>query len=867
MPAMNAPAPPAAPLSAHTPMMQQYLRVKAEHPDKLVFYRMGDFYGLFYGDAERGAPLLDITLTARGNSAGAPIPMAGVPYHAVEQYLAKLIRLGESVAICEQIGDPATSKGPVERKVTRIVTPGTVTDAGLLEAKRDCLLVALNPGKQRVGVAWLSLASGQMRLRDIALSDLAAELDRLAPSELLHPEGSAVAPPRVGSPTRALPPWQFDADTASRRLRDQFGTHDLAAFGVSDAPLAVAAAGALLGYVQATHQTAQPGSMAHVRSLLVERADDHLALDAATRRNLEITETLRGEPAPTLLSLLDACTTSAGSRLLRMWLTMPLRAQDVAAARHVAIAEFNAATPLRQRIAVELRRTVDVERVASRIALGNARPRDLSGLRDTLARLPTLAALLADCTSALIAEAARALAIDLKWAALLTRAVASEPAAMVRDGNVIASGYDAELDELRALHDNCGAFLVDLETRERERSGITNLKVEYNKVHGFYIEVTHANVDKIPADYRRRQTLKNAERYITAELKSFEDKALSAQERALAREKALFDELLAQLAPAIPALQSAALALATLDVLSTHSELAAARRWNQPTFTAAPGIAIRGGRHPVVETQVEHFIPNDLVLDPSRRLLIVTGPNMGGKSTYMRQTAIIALFAYCGLLVPAASAEIGPLDAIYTRIGAADDLAGGRSTFMVEMTEAAYILHRASPRSLVLIDEIGRGTSTFDGLALAWAIARELALKNRSLTLFATHYFELTALPSELDGCANIHFDAVEHKDGIVFLHAVEDGPANQSYGLQVARLAGVPADAIRQARAYLARLDHFSARRDGQGDLFVASAVDAAPEHVQPAVLDRLAALDPDTLSPRDAHAALYELKRLAGD
>jgi DNA mismatch repair protein MutS len=849
-------------IAAHTPMMQQYLRVKAEHPDKLVFYRMGDFYELFYGDAERAAPMLDITLTARGASAGAPIPMAGVPYHAVEQYLAKLVRLGESVAICEQIGDPATSKGPVERKVTRIVTPGTLTDAALLDSKRDSLLVALLPARRRVGLAWLNLAGGQLRLREVSADELAAELERLAPSELIFPEGDGVALP-AGVPVRPLPPWQFDADAAQRRLAQQLGTLELAAFGVADAPLAVQAAGALLQYAQATQQT----SLSHVRSLAVEQSSDHVALDAATRRNLEITQTLRGEPAPTLLSLLDRCATPAGSRLLRQWLAQPLRARAEATARQAGIEELGAAPPTRRRLAADLKRTVDLERVAARIALGTARPRDLSGLRETLRILPALAASAAAFETLLLRRAVSALGIDTEWTRLLESAIAEEPAAMLRDGNVIAHGYDHELDELRTIKDGCGAFLVDLEARERSRTGIANLRVEYNRVHGFYIEVTHANADRVPADYRRRQTLKNAERYITPELKSFEDKALSAGERALAREKALFDALLQQLAPAVPAFQEAALALATLDVLAAHAELAQTLGWVRPTFSEASVLEIRGGRHPVVATQVEHFIPNDLRLDPSRRLLIVTGPNMGGKSTYMRQAAVIALLACCGLYVPAQSAEIGPLDAIYTRIGAADDLAGGRSTFMVEMTEAAYILHRATPQSLVLIDEIGRGTSTFDGLALAWAIARELALKNRSLTLFATHYFELTALPAEMEGCANVHFDAVEHKDGIAFLHEVAEGPANQSYGLQVAKLAGVPAEAVRQARNFLGRLDQFSARRETHGDLFAAGAEPPAEASSGSALRARLAAIEPDALSPREAQAALYELKRLLGD
>jgi DNA mismatch repair protein MutS len=861
MPAKN---PSAADISAHTPMMQQYLRVKAEHPDKLVLYRMGDFYELFFGDAQRAAPLLDITLTSRGQSAGTPIPMAGVPYHAVDQYLAKLIRHGESVAICEQIGDAATSKGPVERRVTRIVTPGTITEAGLLDAKRDCLLVSVHVSGARAGTATLNLAAGTLSLRDLALTDVASFLDRLDMSEMLYSDAESPSFAKTSSvPSRALPPWHFDRDAALRRLCDQLGTLDLASHGIADAQLAVCAAGALIGYAQSTHQSPLP----HVRTLIVEREGDHLALDAGTRRNLEITETLRGDSGATLLGLLDGCVTSAGSRLLRQWLSNPQRNPGIARTRHAAIAELRAGQPGSKGLGGALKRTVDVERIAARIALRSARPRDLSGLRETLRMLPAIAEPLGACHAGLLADISAALNVDSTWASLLQRVIAAEPAATLRDGNVIAPGCDAGLDELRAIDTNGGAFLVELEARERERTGISTLKVEYNRVHGFYIEVSNAHVARIPADFRRRQTLKNAERYITPELKAFEDKALSAQERALARERALFDALLSDLAPSVPALQRAALALATLDVLTTHAAQATALRWTQPAFSDASGLSIRGGQHPVVAAQVEHFIPNDVALSPERRLLIVTGPNMGGKSTYMRQTAVIALLAHCGFFVPAADAVIGPMDAIYTRIGAADDLAGGRSTFMVEMTEAAYILNRATPLSLVLIDEIGRGTSTFDGLALAWAIARELVRNNRSLTLFATHYFELTALPAELEGCANVHFDAVEHRDRIVFLHAVEDGPANQSYGLQVAKLAGVPPEAVRQARAYLSRLDHFSARRDDHGDLFSANPPEAASPRPDSPVLDRLEALDPDALSPRDAHAALYELKRLAGD
>jgi DNA mismatch repair protein MutS len=848
-------------------MMQQYLRAKAEHPDKLLFYRMGDFYELFYDDAQRAARLLDITLTARGQSAGAPIPMAGVPYHAVDGYLAKLMKLGESVAICEQIGDPATSKGPVERKVLRVITPGTVTDAGLLDARRDSLLVAVNPGRHRTGIAWINLASGQFTLTEVPAAETAAALERLDVAELLVPDGMPSPMRGDGLPTRALPAWQFDAAAATRALAKHFGTRDLAAFGVEDRDLATGAAGALFSYAAATQQSA----LAHVRSLAVEAPSEYIALDAATRRNLEITATLRGEPAPTLLSLLDACGTPAGSRLLRHWLTHPLRAQGAAAARHAAIAAWVDDHAARLALAQELARTADVERIAARIALSSARPRDLAGLRDTLTRLPAIGSALARVDTPLVASLAHALAIDSQWAGLLARAIAAEPAAQVRDGGVIAAGFDAELDELRAIDAHCGEFLVALEARERARTGIANLKVEYNRVHGFFIEVTHAQVAKIPDDYRRRQTLKNAERYVTPELKAFEDRALSAQDRALAREKLLFEHVVADLALAIPALQSAGAALAALDVLANFAERAEVLDFARPNFVPTTGLSIRGGRHPVVERQVDAFIANDLDVTPERRLLVITGPNMGGKSTYMRQAAVIALLAYCGSFVPARSAAIGPLDAIHTRIGAADDLAGGRSTFMVEMTEAAAILHRATPQSLVLIDEIGRGTSTFDGLALAWAIARELAEKNKSLALFATHYFELTALPAEIDGCANLHFDAVEHADGIVFLHAAEEGPANRSYGLQVAKLAGVPSAVVRRARDYLARLDKFNATGGAQRDLFAPIGVSAEDKPEVPAappgadaVAAQLAALDPDAMTPRDALAALYELRKL---
>jgi len=850
-------------------MMQQYLRFKDEHPDRLLFYRMGDFYELFYADAERASRLLDITLTARGQSGGAPIPMAGVPYHALEQHLVRLINRGESAVIVDQIGDPAASKGLVERKVTRIVTPGTLTDAGLLDAKRDAPLVAIVRADHLAGVAWLSLASGQLTLTEVSEADLPGVLERIEPAELLLPED---APPPAfrgkPAPLQRLPAWHFDTERATRSLAHQLGAVDLSAYGAAALPLAVAAAGALLTYASTTQQA----ELAHVRALHIEASSQFVEMDSATRRNLEITQTLAGEREPTLCSLLDTCASAAGSRLLRRWLTNPLRDHVRAEERHRAIeALLGEATTMRA-LVTRLRKTVDVERVVSRIALRSARPRDLAGLRDTLSLLPEIAAALTGLDALLLRECVQSLAPDRNWHALLDRAIAPEPAAQVRDGGVIAAGYDAELDELRNIDAGCAEFLVDLERRERERSGIANLKVEYNRVHGFYIEVTRANSERVPADYRRRQTLKNAERYTTPELTAFETNALTAEERARACERRLYEALLTELAPAIPALQEVAAALGTLDVLQALAERAQALRLVRPRFTDDALISITHGRHPVVERQVESFIPNDLQMDAARRMLIITGPNMGGKSTYMRQAAVIALLACCGMYVPAADACIGPLDAIFTRIGAADDLAGGRSTFMVEMTEAAYILNRATSRSLVLIDEIGRGTSTFDGLALAWAIAHRLAENNRSLALFATHYFELTALPSEIDGCANVHFDAVEtkgrHGPGIVFLHQVEEGPANRSYGLQVARLAGVPADTLKRAQRYFARLDKFNTRDDAQHDLFAGGGSHAAREPGITARAERieaaLAALDPDALTPRDALAALYELKRL---
>jgi DNA mismatch repair protein MutS len=847
-----------AALAGHSRLMQQYLRIKAQHPDMLLFYRMGDFYELFFGDAERAAKLLDITLTQRGASAGEPIKMAGVPYHAVEQYLARLVKLGESVAICEQIGDPATSKGPVDRKVARIVTPGTLTDSALLEDKRDNLLLALHRNRGTVGLAWLSLASGRFSIMETAPGNLANELDRLAPSEVLVAEDAAWPDLNGHAAIKKLSAWQFDSDAGRRTLCKQFETLDLSGFGANEHTVAIAAAGALLDYAKSTQGT----SIAHVTALTVEHASAYVRMDPATRRNLEISETIRGEPAPTLFSLLDTCATSMGSRRLRHLLHHPLRDRDELRARQSVVGALIAAG-LQPRVHTILRSFVDVERITARVALRSARPRDLSGLCSTLKGLPELVRVLATAAGERIAQLARALAGFETVADALQCAVKEEPASVLREGGVIADGFDSELDELRGIQTNCGQFLLDLEVRERARSGIANLKVEYNRVHGFYIEVSRANSEKVPDDYRRRQTLKNAERYITPELKAFEDKALSAQERALAREKLLYEKLLDDLAPHVPTLTRIATALADLDALATFAERASALDWNAPEFVDEPGLEIIGGRHPVVEAQVDTFIANDTRLSPARQMLLVTGPNMGGKSTYMRQTALIALLASCGAYVPAKRVRLGPIDQIFTRIGAADDLAGGRSTFMVEMTEAAYILHHASPESLVLMDEIGRGTSTYDGLALAWAIARHLVEKCRCHTLFATHYFELTALALEFKQLANVHLDAVEHKDRIVFLHAVEEGPANRSYGLQVAQLAGVPGTVIRAARRRLAELEEQALSRGPQRDLFATGApAEEALTAEHPAV-QMLRSFDPDAMTPRDALDALYKLRQ----
>ncbi|MDH5833950.1 DNA mismatch repair protein MutS [Luteimonas kalidii] len=855
----------------HTPLMKQFFAAKAEHPDVLLFFRMGDFYELFYDDARKAARLLDITLTQRGSSGGQPIPMAGVPHHASEGYLARLVALGESVAICEQIGDPAASKGLVERKVVRIVTPGTVTDEALLQERRDTLLLAVARGRTGYGLAWADLAGGRFLVNDVAGdAQLEAELARLDPAEVLLPDEEGwpdFLHERTGLRRRA--PWLFDAESGRRQLLQFFGLHDLTGFGIEDRPLAIAAAGALLGYVEETQKQRLP----HLTSIAVESGDGAIAMNAATRRHLELDTRVDGDTRHTLLGVLDTTVSPMGGRLLRRWLHRPLRERDTVRLRHAAVAtliDARADEPLRERF----RALGDLERILSRIALRSARPRDLSTLRDGLAMLPAVRELLAPLDSPRLRDLSDALGEHAAEAHLLATALVEQPPVLARDGGVFAEGHDAELDELRRLSENADGFLVELEAREKAATGIATLKVGYNRVHGYFIEISKAQSSKAPTHYTRRQTLTGAERYITEELKTFEDKVLSARERALARERLLYEQLLDALAARLEPLRRCAAALSELDVLAAFAQRAQALDWSRPALSDTPGIRIERGRHPVVEAvRDEPFEPNDLVLGEDRRMLVITGPNMGGKSTYMRQNALIVLLAHIGSFVPASLAEIGPIDRILTRIGAGDDLAKGQSTFMVEMAETSYILHHASDQSLVLMDEIGRGTSTYDGLALAEACARQLAAANRSYTLFATHYFELTALAEPGSGIANVHLDAVEHHDAhghdtLVFMHAVKDGPANRSFGLQVAALAGLPKAVIRDARTRLAELERrshdapatapMSAERIDQPQQFGLFAPASA-------ALEALASIEPDELTPKQALEALYRLKALS--
>ena len=838
-------------LSSHTPVMQQYLRIKSEHPDTLLFYRMGDFYELFFDDAKRAAQLLDIVLTSRGESGGVRIPMAGVPHHAAENYWARLLKLGEAVVICEQIGDPALARGPVERKVTRILTPGTITDAALLPERADNLLVAVQADGDAYGLAALDVASGRFHLF-VADSSAAceAELARLQPVELLVPDTAEFSIQAALAPVqRRRPAWHFELNAATRRLCAQYGVANLDGFGLQAAPLAVAAAGGLMVYAEDTHC----GRLPHLQPPRLETRGATISMDPATRRHLELVDSADGDPRRSLAGIMDSTATSMGGRLLRRWLVSPLRTRRPLELRHQAVgALLHSAATLAVREL--LKRVGDVERIATRIALGSARPRDLAHLRDSLQLLPALCTVLAGFDSPRVRELCAALGDYPEVTALLARALVEQPPVLLRDGGVFAVGFDPELDELRTIGRDADQFLLDLERRERERSGIAGLKVGFNRVHGYYIETARSHGDTVPDDYHRRQTLKGVERYITPELKAFESKILTAHERTLSKERQLYDALLIALAFHLVALQATAAALAELDVLQSFAERAETLQLTAPTLSDEPGISIEQGRHLLVEQFLDlPFVANDLILRDDRRLLIITGPNMGGKSTYMRQAALLTILAHCGSYVPATVARFGPIDMIFSRIGASDNLARGQSTFMVEMTETANILHNATALSLVLIDEIGRGTSTFDGMSLAWAAAERLAQHNRSFTLFATHFFELTALAAELPTVANIRMDAIEHDEALVFMHAVKEGPANQSFGLAVALLAGIPRPVIERARARLAVLNaHYVDE--------LATRTPQLPRVAPPdPVLESLRAVDPDHLSPKDALALIY--------
>ena len=846
----------------HTPMMQQFMRIKSQHPNTLLFYRMGDFYELFFDDAKKAARLLDITLTSRGKSAGQPIPMAGLPFHAADNYLARLVKLGESVAICEQIGDPATSKGPVEREVVRIVTPGTITDEALLQGSRENLLVAVSSSDERFGIASLDVGSGRFLVLEVEGEDaLLGELQRLNPAELLVSENLAESGlVNNFKGLRRQPPWDFDIDTARTSLCDQFATRDLSGFGCEHLNLALMAAGCLLSYAKETQRTAMP----HLRGIHHENRDDSVILDAATRRNLEIDTNPNGGQEHTLLAVMDNTATAMGGRLLQRWLNRPLRRLDTLQARQQAILELQADYRY-ESSAAALKNIGDIERILARIALRSARPRDLARLRDSLTVLPELHTTLGTTSAPRLSALSTQIATFPDLVSLLNKAVIENPPVVIREGGVIAEGFDDELDELRAISTNAGGYLIELEKREREASGIATLKVGYNRVHGYFIEISKGQADQAPAHYIRRQTLKNAERYITPELKGYEDTALSAKSRALTREKALYESLIDTLNEELAPLQQSASAIAELDVLVNLAERAETLSLSPAQLCEEPGIQFSDGRHLVVEQVLDKpFVANDLEFNEQRQMLIITGPNMGGKSTYMRQAALIVLLAHIGSHVPATEARIGMVDRIFTRIGSSDDLAGGRSTFMVEMTETANILHNATEQSLVLMDEIGRGTSTFDGLSLAWACAIHLAEQVNAFCLFATHYFELTTLAETIDNVANVHLDASEYNDDIVFLHRVQNGPASQSYGIQVARLAGLPCEVIDSARHELQRLESPSNSSEicesappQQSDLF------NLPANTK--LLDALNLLEPDKLTPRAALDALYNLKLLS--
>ena len=848
-----------APSATHTPMMQQYLAIKSEHPRELLFYRMGDFYELFYDDAEVASRLLDITLTSRGKSAGEAIPMAGVPYHAAEGYLARLVKAGRSVAIAEQIGDPATSKGPVERQVARIVTPGTLTDESLLDARQDALILAVASDQNTFGLAWLDVSSGRFLVSEVNDEvGLEAEIARLAPAEILVPESSLLAEAEWPGALRRQPDWCFEAVSAREALQRQFQTRDLDGFGCGGLTVAIAAAGALLTYVKDTQRSDLP----HIRAIHLESQSGAVILDAATRRNLEIDQTLSGGEEHTLYAVYDSTVTAMGARHLRRWLHRPINNLEAIEERLGAVSSLiqdYGFEPLRE----ALNEIADLERILSRVALGSARPRDLSRLGSSLAHLPLIRSRLPKA-SALLDQLADALPDYTALTELLEQAIIDNPPVLIRDGGVIAPGYDEELDELRGISENAGAYLLDLEQRERASTGLSTLKVGYNRVHGYYIEISRSQSEQAPDAYQRRQTLKNVERFITPELKTFEDKALSSKSRSLAREKHLYEALVSHIAESLTPLQATATALCDLDVLACFAERASVLGLCRPQFTQQTLLQIEGGRHPVVEAVRDvPFIANDTLLDHQRRMLLITGPNMGGKSTYMRQNALIALLAHVGAFVPAQAASLSCLDRIFTRIGSSDDLASGRSTFMVEMTETANILHNATERSLILMDEIGRGTSTFDGLSIAWATALALANQVKALTFFATHYFELTALPGQHPAMANVHLDATEHEDHVVFLHQIQEGPANRSFGLQVAKLAGVPSNVLDAAKDKLHELE--SGRSTGppplQTELFVPSRNAPSP------ALETLQSLDPDELSAREALDWLYQLKQKLED
>lgn len=846
----------------HTPMMQQYLKLKAENPEILLFYRMGDFYELFYDDAKKASQLLDISLTKRGSSNGEPIPMAGVPYHAVEGYLAKLVQLGESVAICEQIGNPATSKGPVERAVVRIVTPGTVTDEALLSERIDNLIAAIYHHKGKFGYATLDITSGRFQLSEPETSEaMAAELQRTSPRELLFPEDfEPVELMASRNGNRRRPIWEFELDTAKQQLNQQFGTRDLVGFGVEKAHLGLCAAGCLIQYVKDTQRTALP----HIRSLTFDRQDHSVILDAATRRNLEITQNLSGGFDNTLAEVLDHTATPMGSRMLKRWLHQPMRNLEALNQRLDAITELKDLS-LFLDLQPTLKQIGDIERILARLALRSARPRDMARLRQAMEYLPELADTLQPLQHSYLTQLTEYAAPLHEVSELLERAIKQNPPVVIRDGGVIAEGYNAELDEWRSLAAGATEFLDKLELEERERHGIDTLKVGFNNVHGFFIQVSRGQSHLVPPHYVRRQTLKNAERYIIPELKEHEDKVLSSKSKALAIEKQLWEELFDLLLPHLERLQNIASAISQLDVLQNMAERADTLDYCRPVLKKAPSVQIQAGRHPVVEQVMdEPFIANPIELNDQRKMLIITGPNMGGKSTYMRQTALIALMAHIGCYVPAESATIGSIDRIFTRIGASDDLASGRSTFMVEMTETANILHNATPNSLVLMDEIGRGTSTYDGLSLAWASAEWLANQIDAMTLFATHYFELTELPNQHQKLANVHLDAVEHGDSIAFMHAVQEGAASKSYGLAVAGLAGVPKAVIKNARNKLTQLEALGTDNltSKSTNVDIANQLSLIPEPSE--VEQALANVDPDDLTPRQALEELYRLKKL---